>query len=182
MVPEKGVDHMLRAAELLLRERSGVHFLFVGEGPRLREYQDLAFELGISRSVTFSGRLINPTEMGAFDASDIYCQPSVWQEACPIAVLEAMSAKVPVIASNTGGMPEIVQDGQSGILVPTGDSQKIWGALERLITNHELARRMGEAGYQLTLSRHLIEDTARRYVDIFLGANLHVWTAAEEET
>jgi glycosyltransferase involved in cell wall biosynthesis len=169
MVPEKGVDHMLRAAAMLLRKRSGVHFLFVGEGPLLQEYENLATDLGIREAVTFTGLLTNPTAMGVFDASDIYCQPSVWQEACPLSVLEAMSAKLPVIASNTGGLPELVQDGLSGILVPVGGSQQICAALELLLADNQLRRRMGEAGYQLTLDKHQIDDTARRYVDIFLS-------------
>lgn len=169
MVKEKGVDHMLRAAAILLRRRSGVHFLFVGEGPCLREYQDLATSLGIASAVTFTGLLNNPTEMGVFDATDIYCQPSVWQEACPLAVLEAMSAKLPVIASNPGGLPELVHDGLSGILVPVGDSQKICAALETLLANPDLCHSMGQAGYELTQNKHRIEDTARKYVDIFLS-------------
>ncbi len=169
MVKEKGVDKMLRAAAMLLHKHSGIHFLFVGEGPCLKAYQDLAAELGISGSVTFTGLLTNPTAMGVYDASDIYCQPSVWQEACPLSVLEAMSAKLPVIASNTGGLPELVQDGQSGILVPVEDCPGICAAVERLVEDPDLRQRMGEAGYQLTLSKHRIDDTVRRYVDIFLS-------------
>jgi glycosyltransferase involved in cell wall biosynthesis len=115
----------------------------VGDGPCLREYKDLAAELGISGSVTFTGLLTNPTAMGVYDASDIYCQPSVWQEACPLSVLEAMSAKLPVIASNTGGLPELVQDGQSGILVPVGGSQEICAAMELLLADPDLRLSMG---------------------------------------
>jgi glycosyltransferase involved in cell wall biosynthesis len=143
MVAEKGVDQMLRAAAMILRKCSGVHFLIVGDGPCLREYKDLAAELGISGSVTFTGLLTNPTAMGVYDASDIYCQPSVWQEACPLSVLEAMSAKLPVIASNTGGLPELVQDGQSGILVPVGGSQEICAAMELLLADPDLRLSMG---------------------------------------
>lgn len=169
MVQVKGVEPMLRAAGMLLRKHSGVRFLLVGEGPLLQKYKDLAFELGIEGAVTFTGLMSNPTAMGVFDASDIYLQPSLWQEACPIAVLEAMSVKLPVVASNTGGLPELVVDGRSGILVPVGGSQAICAALERLLEDAELRRSMGEAGYQLTLDKYRIEDTARKYVDIFLG-------------
>lgn len=179
MVAEKGVDHMLRAAAMLLRNRSGVHFLFVGEGPLLRQYENLADDLGIGDAVTFTGLLTNPTAMGVYDASDIYCQPSVWQEACPLSVLEAMSAKLPVVASNTGGLPELVQDGISGILVPVGDSQEICAALDQLLADTELRRSMGEAGCQLTLDKHQIEDTARKYVDIFLSETRANQTANE---
>jgi glycosyltransferase involved in cell wall biosynthesis len=125
--------------------------------------------LGIEDAVIFTGLLNNPTEIGVFDASDIYCQPSLWQEACPLAVLEAMSVKLPVVASNTGGLPEIVADGRSGILVPVGGSLEICAALERLLVDADLRRSMGDAGYRSILNEHRIEDTARKYVQVFLG-------------
>jgi len=169
MVEVKGVESMLRAAAIILRTHSKLRFLFVGDGPELPSYRNLAVELGIEGAVTFTGLLSNPTGIGVFDASDIYCQPSLWQEACPLAVLEAMSVKLPVIASNTGGLPELVEDGRSGILVPVGGSLEICAALERLLSDADLRRSMGEAGYQLILKEHRIEDTARKYVEIFLA-------------
>jgi glycosyltransferase involved in cell wall biosynthesis len=167
MVKEKGVEALLHAAATLLRKRSGVYFLFVGEGPKCDKYKALTKALGIERNVTFTGLISNPTGMGVFDASDIYCQPSLWQEACPLAVLEAMSAKLPVIASNTGGLPELVENGRTGILVSVGNSEEICAALEKLVADAELRRSMGEAGYRATLEAHRIEETARRYVDMF---------------
>jgi glycosyltransferase involved in cell wall biosynthesis len=169
MVEVKGVETMLQAAGMLLRKQSGIHFLLVGGGSELEKYRQLANDLGIAEAVTFTGIISNPTEVGVFDASDIYCQPSVWQEACPLAVLEAMSFKLPVIASNTGGLPELVSDGRSGILFPVKDSEKLCAALEELLENADRRRAMGEAGYQLTLKEHRIEDTIGKYVDIFLG-------------
>ena len=169
MTEVKGVEPMLRAASMLLRSHSGLRFLFVGDGPELPMYRELAIELGIEGAVTFTGLLSNPTEMGVFDASDIYCQPSLWQEACPLAVLEAMSVKLPVVASNTGGLPELVADGLSGILVPVGGSLEICAALERLLVDADLRRSMGDAGYRSILKEHRIEDTARKYVEVFLG-------------
>ena len=169
MVEVKGVEHMLRAGAMFLSKHSQAHFLFVGDGPELPRYRQLAAGLGMEGAVTFTGLINNPTEMGVFDASDIYCQASVWQEACPIAVLEAMSARLPVIASDTGGLPELVQNGRSGILVPVGASQEICAALEQLFADPDLRRSMGEAGYQSVLNRHRIEETARRYADVFLA-------------
>jgi glycosyltransferase involved in cell wall biosynthesis len=168
MVELKGVDVMLRAAGLALKKHSGIHFLFVGDGPELPKYRKLAVELGIEAAVTFTGLLNDPPGMGVFDASDIYCQPS-WQEACTLAVLEAMSVNLPVIASNIGGLPEIVEEGRSGILVPVGGSEEICAALERLIGDPDLRRDMGAAGYQLILKEHRIEETARKYVDLFIS-------------
>jgi glycosyltransferase involved in cell wall biosynthesis len=169
MVEEKGVDIMLRAVGLLSHRHSGFRLLLVGEGPELPRYRELATELGIEAAVTFTGLLNNPTGAGVYDASDIYCQPSVWQEASGLGVLEAMSLKLPVVASNTGGLPENVQDGRSGILVPVGDSEAICAALEKLLGDPDLRRRMGEAGYQLILKEHRIEEVARKYVEVFTG-------------
>jgi glycosyltransferase involved in cell wall biosynthesis len=168
MIEAKGVETMLQAAGTLLRKRSGVHFLLVGDGAELPKYRQLAIDLGIGEAVTFTGILSNPTEIGVFDASDIYCQPSIWQEASGLAVLEAMSFKLPVIASNTGGLPEHVFDGQNGILFPAKDSERLCAALEELLENEDRRRTMGEAGYQLILKEHRIEDTVGKYVDIFL--------------
>ena len=169
MVEVKGVETMLRAATMLLRERAGVHFLLVGEGSELLKYKNLAIELGIEGAVTFTGMLSNPTEMGVFDASDIYCQPSIWQEASGLAVMEAMSVRLPVIASNTGGLPEIVHNDRSGTLVTVGSSDEIYAVLKRLVGDADLRRSMGEAGYRLILDEHRIEDTARKYVEVFIG-------------
>jgi phosphatidylinositol alpha-1,6-mannosyltransferase len=169
MVQAKGVETMILAAAMFLQKHSGARFIFVGEGSELLRYKELVSELGIGHAVVFTGMIKVPTESGLFDATDVYCQPSIWQEASGLAVLEAMSVKVPVIASNTGGLPENVRHDHSGILVPVGDSAQICAALERLLGNAELRKSMGEAGHQLILKEHRIEDTVRRYVEIFTG-------------
>lgn len=170
MVREKGVDVMLRAAAQTLRRHSGLRFLFVGDGDVLPEYREIATQLGIDTAVIFTGLLANPTRMGVFDATDIYCQPSRWQEACGLAVLEAMAARRPVIASKTGGLPEHVEDGRSGILVPVGDSEAISAALDVLISDPLLRQNMGEAGFRSVMKNHRIEVVARKYAEIFSAA------------
>ena len=169
MVEVKGVETLLRAAVSLLKRYPDARFLLVGEGSELRKYQRIAADLGVGAAVIFTGLISEPTSAGVYDASDVYCQPSVWQEACPLAVLEAMSASLPVIASRTGGLPELVQDGLSGILIPVGNSDELFGALARLIGNPDLRRRMGQAGYDLVVKEHRIEETARRYVNELVG-------------
>ena len=168
MVEAKGVRTMLQAFEILLRRHRNVHLLLVGGGEELPKYRQLAADLGISGSVTFTGIVSNPTESGLFDTSDICCQPSIWQEASGLSVLEAMSFRLPVVASDTGGLPDNVHHGQTGILVPVADSEKLCAALDELLDNADLRRSMGEAGYQLVLKEHRIEDTARQYANIFL--------------
>lgn len=180
MIQVKGVEIMLAAANLLLKKHSGIRILLVGNGPELEKYRRLAAELGIEDAVIFAGLVSNPTDTGVFDAADIYCQPSIWQEACPLAVLEAMSFGLPVIASNTGGIPEIVRDKQSGILVPVGDVRELCHAMERLAGNPELRRRMGREGVRLVVNGHMLTDTTRKYVDLFLGRGQAMPSAESE--
>lgn len=170
MVKEKGVDVMLHAAALVLRMHSRVRFLFVGDGEALPEFRKLSTELGLDHAAIFIGLVSNPTQMGVYDATDIYCQPSRWQEASALAVLEAMAAHLPVVASNTGGLPENIEDGRSGILVPVGDSEAVAAALERLLNDPSLRHEMGEAGFRVILEGHQIEDVAEKYAAILSDA------------
>ena len=173
MVEVKGVETMLQAAAQLLHGRGDVHFVLAGDGPKLNDYKAMAHSLGIENRVTFTGKLAKPTEEGLFEAADIYCQPSLWQEASPLAVLEAMSFGLPVVASNTGGLPELVEEGITGYLVPAGSSAALCQALERLANNPTLRRQMGAAGSEAVLHRHRIEQVAERYVELFLGVSAH---------
>ena len=170
MVEVKGVETMLSAAAQVLQRQRNVHFILAGDGPKLNDYRALATTLALDANVIFTGKLANPTELGLFEAADIYCQPSLWQEASPLAVLEAMSFKLPVVASNTGGLPELVQEAGTGYLVASGDSEGLGHALERLIDDHRLRERLGKNGYEAVLRKHRIERVAQRYVELFLGA------------
>jgi glycosyltransferase involved in cell wall biosynthesis len=169
MVQVKGVETMLRAAESLLKIYPSLRFLLVGGGDKLDEYKRLATSMNLDHAVLFPGIISDPIGAGVLDASDIYGQPSMWQEACPLAVLEAMSKKLPIVASDTGGLPELIADGETGILIPTGDSDRLAEALNKLIADPTLRKRMGEAGYQRVLNRHRIETMVDNYIDIFLG-------------
>lgn len=168
MVEVKGVETMLRAAALLLQRRRNIHLILAGEGPRLNNFQALAKDLGIGAAVTFTGKLANPTDVGLFEAADIYCQPSLWQEASGLAVMEAMSFKLPVVASDIGGLPESVQQGHTGYLVATGDSEGFCEALQRLVDDAHLREQLGTNGYEVICAKHRIEQVAERYVEFFL--------------
>ena len=169
MVEVKGVDVLLRASVELVRSHRKLWLLLIGDGPMLETYRELARTLGIAERVVFPGLLSDPVALGVFDATDISCQPSLWQEANPLAVLEAMSMKLPVVGSNLGGMPEIIKDGQTGLLFPAGDVAALRQKLEALIADPELRVRMGEAGRERVLEHHRIERVVSRYAEILTG-------------
>ena len=99
----------------------------------------------------------------------MYCQPSLWQEACPLAVLEAMSFRLPVVASHIGGLPELIREGLTGLLFAPGDSVAMAELLVQLAGDATLRQRMGEAGHRNITAEHRIENTVARYVDLVLG-------------
>ncbi|WP_187143037.1 glycosyltransferase family 4 protein [Terriglobus albidus] len=168
MVPVKGIDAALRAAQIVLNRSSNTHFLFAGDGTHLRSFQYTVTELGIEHGVTFSGPIANPMEQGLFDATDIYMQPSLWQEAAPLAILEAMSLGLPVVASHIGGVPELVIDGKTGFLVPPGDSNALAECILRLTEDGDLRRSMGLQGKLMVQMRHQLHQTASQYAAVFL--------------
>jgi glycosyltransferase involved in cell wall biosynthesis len=92
---------------------------------------------------------------------DLFALPSL-KEAMPVALLEAMASRLPVVATSVGGVPEIVRDGQDGLLVPPGSVGALRGALETLLCNPTLARRLAEAGHARVISRFTIEGMVRR--------------------
>ena len=169
MVEVKGVDVLLRASVDLIRSNPHLRLLLIGDGPRLAEYRLLAQELGIAAQVVFPGLLSDPVGLGVFDATDVFCQPSLWQEASGLAVLEAMSMKLPVVASDIGGLPENVREGETGLLFPPGDVAALQAKLQILAADPALRRRMGEAGRVNVLQHHQVQQVAFQYADLLTG-------------
>ena len=125
--------------------------LVVGDGPE-RPAVEAAFA-PLRERVAFAG-LRTPEEIARFHAAaDLFAWPAV-NEAYGMAILEAGAAGLPVVAGRVGGVPEIVADGESGILVPAGDAEAFAAGLERLLRDPALRERMGRAAAQLAAERH----------------------------
>ena len=117
MIPEKGIDDFLQAGKLAVTKNGNVHFVLAGDGSSRDQYVQLVERLGLADHVTFTGLVQDPMGDGLFDAADIVCQVSRWQEAFGLTIAEAMSAAKPVIGTRVGGIPELICDGQTGYLV-----------------------------------------------------------------
>jgi glycosyltransferase involved in cell wall biosynthesis len=117
--------------------------MIAGDGPLRPGLEKLADALGISDHIEFLGWRDDTAEV--LSHMTIFCLPSVW-EGFGIVLLEAMLARKPVVASNVGGVPEVVEDGRTGVLVPVGDVDALARALTSLLLDDGLAARMGEAG------------------------------------
>jgi glycosyltransferase involved in cell wall biosynthesis len=167
LAPQKGQRHLIEAMPLLLERVPRAHLVIAGGGELLEELQELSLELGVDRRVHVLGpRRDVPALMHALDA---FAMPSIW-EGFGLVLLEAMAAARPIVASRVATIPEVVLEGETGLLVPAGDEVALADALARLADEPALAQRLGEAGRE-RLRRHfsaekMVGDTELLYREL----------------
>ena len=154
LVHRKGQDTLVEALPNILREIPDAHLLFVGEGPRREFMQKRADKLGVSAHITFIGRIQYQDLPQYICAGDIFAMPSrsrlagLEVEGLGIVYLEASACGIAVIGGTSGGAPDAVLDGQTGIVVDGESKSDVASAAIRLLQNPELAREMGARGRQ----------------------------------
>jgi glycosyltransferase involved in cell wall biosynthesis len=162
LVKEKGVDILLRA----WAQTGGVGRLLVaGDGPERKSLEQLATNLGVADQIVFLGHRAPADLERLFEGAWVHVAPSVWAEPFGFSVIEAMMLGVAIIASDTGGLTQIVESGRTGLLVPPGDPVALSSAIRRVLGNRELAADLGAAGRQ----RALAHFTDRIWADRFLA-------------
>lgn len=149
LAPHKHQQNLLAAAKIVVQSIPTAQFLIVGEGELESELKELTKRLGIEKNVNFAGfRKDVPQLLTIFDVFVV----SSYLEGLGSSTLEAMAAGLPVAATRTGGIPEIVQDGINGLLVPPRDSQSLATAMITLLSDKERRKTMGAA------SRKIVEN------------------------
>jgi glycosyltransferase involved in cell wall biosynthesis len=146
IIPEKGILDLLQAARLVTSQNPNAHFVIVGDGPFLGEYERRAIDLGLREHVTWTGLVEDPFTAGVYDAAEVVCQASRWEEVFGWVIAEAMAYRKPVVATRVGGIPELVKDEDSGFLVGRGDVEKLAERLLALIEDPARRESMGIAG------------------------------------
>ncbi len=139
---EKNVALLLEAFTLIVKKLPEARLEIFGDGPERTSLEALAAKLGIARATTFHGYVERAMETARFSVCVV---PSA-REAFGMAALEAMSRGIPVVATRVGGLPEVIEDGETGRLVPQNDARVITDAALELLGDKERAARMGEAG------------------------------------
>jgi glycosyltransferase involved in cell wall biosynthesis len=152
--PEKGHRILLEAAARVLSRVPDTHFVLVGEGELMAPLKARVEELGIEKKVTFTGfRSDSEALMKHFD---VFCLPSL-SEGLSSAILVAMASRLPVVATQVGGIPELVVDGETGILVPPNDATQLADGLCKVLESPQLQEKMGCAGRQRIKERFTLE-------------------------
>lgn len=149
---EKGIRFLVEAVSLLIRETDfNLRLLIVGDGPEYQELQDLAEALGLSDRVALVGFQAEPQRW--LSAFDIFALPSL-TEGTPMALLEAMAAQRPIVATNVGGVPDVVTDGEDGLLVAPGDARGLAEALRRVTHDSGLGERLAAKAADTVRARY----------------------------
>jgi glycosyltransferase involved in cell wall biosynthesis len=162
--PEKGHRFLLEAMPAILRAVPETWLAVVGGGSELDPLRRQAASLGVEGRVVFTGRRDDVSALTA-DLT-IAVLPSL-REAQGISLLEAMARRVPVVASDVGGIPEVVTDGVDGRLFPPGDSAALTDAIVGLLRDPDLRRRLGDAGHATVADRFSIDAQVRRIQAVY---------------
>jgi glycosyltransferase involved in cell wall biosynthesis len=164
LVHLKGVDVFLKAAEIVLKKFSSTQFVIVGDGPEAHELKRMAQALGIASSVRFLGSRGDVADTASVFNVGVLSSRT---EGLPMAVLEYMSLSIPVVATNVGGVSEMVGHGETGLLIPEDNPFALAGALEVLLSDRHKGRKMGLRGRAKVESCFQISNTVSRTEQLF---------------
>jgi glycosyltransferase involved in cell wall biosynthesis len=180
---KNGVHYLLKSAKTIISQNSQTMFLICGDGEEHVNLLQLAHELNISQNIIFTGNVPNDIIYDYIISSDIAVFPSL-AEATSIACLEVMACGIPVVASDVGGLPEIIQHGETGMLVKFGISastfedpgldNSVIDELARttlaLIRDSELREKIGKQAALTVRKNHTWDDYGKQIIDIYRQA------------
>jgi glycosyltransferase involved in cell wall biosynthesis len=164
--PRKGLDHMLRAMPAILQAHPATGLLLAGGGPLDAELRQLAAELGIEANVRFLGRRSDIPDL--LRASDLSVLPSE-AEGLPLSILEAMAARCCIVATSVGAIPDVLESGRCGVLVPPGDSARLASAVIELLQAPDLRAQLVGRAWERAERDYSIAATVRAYELLYVA-------------
>ncbi len=164
----KGTEYLIKALSKL--KTKNIHCVIVGSGDLLSELKEISKSLKISDKITFFGRA-NHQELGwLYDVSDVFVLPSIIDstgatDAMPLVIPEAMESKLPVIGSDVGGIPFMIKNNENGILVESKNPTALANAIDRILSNDELNKKLVQNSQELVKIRSL-STTHDKYIEV----------------
>lgn len=172
LVEKKGIEHAIRAVAALSQQGVQVNYTIVGDGPLRPHLEQLAASLGVSNSIRFAGHQAQPDVIRMVNDAHLFVAPSVVsadgdEEGIPVVLMEAMAMGVPVVATHHSGIPELVEDGVSGRLVPERDDRALATAISEMAARPDRWAVFGAAGRARVLAAFDIAALNDALVDRF---------------
>jgi sugar transferase (PEP-CTERM/EpsH1 system associated) len=162
--PIKDHSTALKALAQTVGQEPRIRLVLVGDGPERPAIERQIADLRLRPSVTMLGQRSDVSELLA--AADAFLLTSV-SEGLPVTIIEAMATGLPVISTRVGGVPEVINDGDSGLLAPAGDATALAAAIVRLTRDAHLRTRLAENGRERVASRFSEEQMMQRYDDLY---------------
>jgi len=161
---EKGLEYLIRSMPTVLKKFSNIMLYIAGTGKLENKLKTLAKSLKVEDNVTFLGHLNNVFSFLAH--IDIFVLPSR-SESLPVAIMEAMSAGLPVISTSVGGIPEIIENGKTGILLPPRNSDELAKAIIYLLSNPNQIHKMGVQGKKVISEKFNTSEFIKRFEAVY---------------
>jgi glycosyltransferase involved in cell wall biosynthesis len=170
--PVKGPEFLIEAAKDILSNYPQTYFVFAGDGPLKQRLERKAYELGINTNMRFLGWRNDVTRV--ISVYDIFVFPSL-NEGMGRVLVEAMALGKPVVASNVGGIPDLVTHGKTGFLVPPKDPGQLARYIQVLIEDEGKRKRLGQAGKEMALNfkiEIMVKKIAELYDELLVKKNI----------
>lgn len=163
----KGIEQLLQAMALVIKKTPDAALELIGGGDAIEHYRQRAQELGIGASVVFAGPQLGKDLVDSYQRSSVIVLPSTSDsEAFSIALIEAMASGRPIIGTNIGGTPQVIDNGKNGLLVPPKDPVALADAIEKMITDKTLAQQLADEGARRA-QNFSWDIQAKKYADLF---------------
>lgn len=166
MVPEKGQAILLQAVALLAKRSQSVKVILAGDGPSRPGLERIAEQLGIASRSSFPGVVGQEQIQALYASAAIFCLPS-FAEGVPCVLMEAMAMGLPVVSTRIAGIPELIDDGHTGLLVAPGRPDELADALQLLLNDPSLCSQMGSSGRQKVIGEFTTEKSAEQLYALF---------------
>ncbi len=162
----KGVPVLLNAVAKLKDQHPDLRVTLIGDGPDRADLEAMSTSLDLEQLVEFTGYKSQSEVAETLAQTDVFVLPS-FAEGVPVVLMEAMAAQVPVVTTQIAGVPELVRNGESGVLVPPGDEDALIAALDCLLQSQDLRRKMGAAGRDIVSADFNVQQEAARLSQLF---------------
>lgn len=163
----KGVYELLEAFEIIIQKENNIRLFLVGDGPEMRGMKEWVMNHKLQEKVAFTGYLRDGDKVQALVDADMFVFPS-YSEGCPVSLLEAMAAGLPVIASSVGGIPDIFKDGTNGFLLRDVTSEAIANAVMKLLHDSSLREKFGKYNRNEAWEKYEAKIVTRKFEDFYL--------------
>ncbi|ADZ08972.1 glycosyl transferase group 1 [Methanobacterium lacus] len=172
LIERKGFMYLISSISEVSKKHENVRLKIVGSGPQEKQLKDLITKLQLEKYIEILGNIPNDELLKMYNSSDLFVLPSIIDsqgntEGLGVVLIEAMACGLPVIGSNIGGIPDIISDGETGLLFPQKDVVELSKSIIKLIENRILMEKIADKGYQMVKTNFSWEKIAAQYIDCY---------------